>query len=114
LDDGTIGRTRRQTTRLGAVHALVFAHQPHKRAVFPLVLVKQDQVPVIPTRLRHGLVGVAENGLAEGQVVPFHAGHLAGFAADAGGGVDEFRDGVFALSVFARHAAGVPGDFLNA
>src|SRR6516165_4769741 len=46
--------------------------------------------------------------------LPFHAGHLAGFAADAGGGVDEFRDGVFALSVFAKHAAGVPGDFLNA
>src|SRR5256884_5478103 len=114
LDDGPIGGTRRETTRGGAVHALVFSHQPHERAVFPLVLVEQDQGPVIPARLRHGLVGVVENGLAKRRIVPFHAGDFTSFAADAGGGVDEFRDGVFALGILAGHAARMSGDFLNA
>src|SRR5947208_1237570 len=83
-------------------------------AAFPLVLLEQDQVPVIPARLRHGLVGVVENGLPKRQIVPFHAGDFTSFAADAGGGVDEFRDGVFALGILAGHAARMSGDFLNA
>ena len=114
LHDGAVGGTGGQTARLGAVHALVLAHEPHQRAVFALVLVEEDQVPVIPARLRHRLVGVTEDGFAERQVVPFHAGHFAGFAADAGGGVDEFADGVFTLGVFSGHASGMPGNFLNA
>src|SRR5215831_7018918 len=69
LDYGTIRWTRRQASRLRAVHALVLAHQPHQRAVFALVLVELDQVPVVPARIRHGLVGVFERCLAEWQVV---------------------------------------------
>ena len=114
LDDGAVRGTSRQAAGLGAVHALVLAHEPHQRAVFAFVLVEEDQVPVIPARLRHRLVGVTEDGFAERQVVPFHAGHFAGFAADAGGGVDEFADGVFTLGVFSGHASGMPGNFLNA
>ena len=114
LDDGAVGGARFEAAGLGAVHALIFAHQPHQRAVFALVLVEEDQVPVVPAGFRHGLVGVAEDGFAEGEIVPLHAGDFAGFAADAGGGVDEFADGVLALRVFAGNAAGVTGDFLNA
>ena len=85
-----------------------------QRAVFALVLVEEDQVPIVPARLRHRLVGVAEDGFAEGEIVPLHASDFAGFAADAGGGVDEFADDGFALGVFAGDAAGVAGNFLNA
>jgi len=77
------------------------------------MFVEEDQVPVIPARFRHGLVAVAENRFAERKVVPLHAGDFAGFAADAGRGVNEFRDGVFALRVFTERS-GVSGDFLNA
>src|SRR6266568_2860289 len=75
---------------------------------------EDDQVPIIPARLRHGLVGIVENRFAERKIVPFHAGDFAGLAADAGGGVNEFADGVFALRVFAGDAAGMPGNLLNA
>ena len=78
------------------------------------MLVEENQVPVIPTRLRHRLVGVVEDGFAERKIVPLHAGDFAGLAADAGGGVNEFADGVFALGAFAGDTSGVAGNFLNA
>ena len=37
--------------------------------VVALVLVKKNQVPVVPARLRHGLVRVVEDGFTEGQVI---------------------------------------------
>ena len=114
LNDGAVGGTCGEAAGVGAVHALIFAHQPHQCAVFALVLVKEDQVPVVPASLRHGLVGVAEDGFAEGEIVPLHAGNFAGLAANAGGGVDELADGVLALGVFAGDSSGVAGDFLNA
>ena len=92
LHDGAIRRASRQAARIFAVHALIFAHQQHHAAVFALVLVELDQVPVIPRRLGHGLVGVVESGFAEGVAVPFQAGHFAGFAADACGGVHQLAD----------------------
>src|SRR5256884_6741345 len=102
LHDGAVRGTRRQAAGLGAVHALVFAHQPHQRTVFLAdVLVEENQVPVIPARFRHRLVRVVENGFAERKVVPLHAGDFASLATDAGRGVDEFADGVFALGAFA-------------
>src|SRR6266851_1004657 len=114
LHDGPVRGTGRQASGLRAVHALVFAHQPHQGAVFAFVLVEEDEVPVIPARLRHGLIGVIEDGFAEGQVVPLHARHFARFAADAGGGVDEFADCKLALGVFAGNGARVTGNFLDA
>src|SRR5579859_3713411 len=114
LHDGAVGGTRREAARLGAMHALVLAHQPHQRTVFALMFVEENQVPVIPARLRHRLVGVVEDGFAKRQVVPLHAGHFAGFAANAGGGVNEFANGVFALRIFAWNAAGMSRNFLNA
>src|SRR5260370_1351135 len=114
LHDGPVRGTCRQAPGLRAVHALVFAHQPHQRAVFAFVLVEEDQVPVIPARLRHGLIGIIEDGFAERQVVPLHAGHFASLAADACGGVDEFADCKLALGVLAGNGPRVTGNFLDA
>src|SRR5882757_1358291 len=115
LDDGAVRGAGREAARLRAVHALVLAHEPHEGTIFLAnVFVEEDQVPVIPARLRHGLVTVAENRFAKRQIVPLHAGHFARFAADASGCVNEFADGVFPLRILAGYASGVPGDFLNA
>src|SRR5690242_19760467 len=37
LNDGAVCRTRREAPGLGAMHALVLAHKPHRRAVFALM-----------------------------------------------------------------------------
>src|SRR5208282_2910693 len=84
LHDGAVGGTRRQAARIGAVHALILAHQPLDRAIGVLVLVELDEVPEIPARLGHRLVGVVEGGQRERQVVPLGARHFTRFAADAG------------------------------
>ena len=66
LHDGPVRGTSRQAPRLRAVHALVFAHQPHQRAIlFSNVFVEEDQVPVIPPRLRHRLIGIVENSFSK-------------------------------------------------
>src|ERR1700680_1934172 len=114
LQDGAVRGTRRQASGLRAMHALVFAHQPHQRAVFAFVLVEEDQVPVVPARLRHGLVGIIEDGFPERQVGPLHAGDFAGLAADAGGGVDKLADLEFALGSLAGDGPRVTGNFLDA
>src|SRR6266581_1194576 len=90
LDDGARRRAGREAARVLAVHALVLAHQPDDAAV-EFLLVEADQVPELRVQLGHGLVGA---GLPRGhrpEVVPLLAGHFAGLAADAGGGVDELR-----------------------
>lgn len=107
LHDCAVGWARRETSGIGAVHALIFAHEPHQRAIFALVLVEKDQIPIVPARFRHRLVRIAEDSFAEGKIVPFHAGDFAGFAADAGGSVDQLANGVLALGVFSRHRPGV-------
>src|SRR5262249_35035119 len=69
-----------------------------------------DQVPVIPRRLRHGLVGVLKRGLAERQIVPLQARHLAGLAPDAGRRIDQLGDPFLPLRALARRRARMPGD----
>ena len=73
LHDRAVRRTRLQASGIGAVHALILAHQPLDRPVFALVLVELDQIPEVPARLRHRLVGVVEvvgvNGMS------FHSTH---------------------------------------
>src|SRR5262249_25613557 len=105
-------RTRAQASRIGAVHALILAHQPSERAVGELVLVEADQIVVVPLRIRHGLIRVVEGGLAERVGVPFDASHLARLAADAGRDVDQLADafGFFALRALARGRARMAGD----
>src|SRR5262249_2282659 len=83
-------------------------------AIFPLVFVELDQVPIVPPRFPHGLVAVIENGRTERQVVPFQASDFAGFASDAGRGVDQLADGVLPLGVLAGDGSGMRGNFLDA
>src|SRR5262249_30701375 len=114
LHDRVLGRARRQTPGIGAVHALVLAHQPGARTVGLGVLFELDQVPVIPSRFRHGLVGVLKRGLAERQIVPLQARHLARLAPDAGRGIDQLGDALLPLRALTRRRARMPGDALNA
>ncbi len=97
LHDGTVSGAGRETTRIGAVHALIFAHQQRDAAVFALVLVELDQVPEIPRRFRHGLIAIVEGRVGEGVTVPLEASYLAGLAADASRGIDQLADLLCAL-----------------
>ena len=96
------------------MHALVFAHQPHQRAVgVRLVLVELDQIPVIPRGGWHRLVGIVESGLAERIFVPLDTGDLAGFAADASSDVDQLANLELTLHAVAGNGPDVAGDCLN-
>src|SRR5437870_3657700 len=48
LHDRAVSRTGAQAAGIGAVHALVLAHQPLDGAVFALVLVELDEIPKAP------------------------------------------------------------------
>jgi len=74
------------------VHALIFSHQQLQRAIFAFVLVELEQVPLVPRRLGHGLIGVIESGFGECVAVPLQARYLTRFAADASRGVNQFAD----------------------
>src|SRR6266403_2763028 len=107
LHDGPVGWTSRQAARVGAVHALILAHEPLDRAIRILVLIELDEVPEIPARLWHRLVGIVEGGRTERHVVPLDACYFARFAADAGGGVDQFADFEVALHALAGRGSGM-------
>src|SRR5579862_3870990 len=77
------------------------------------MLVEADEIVVIPCRVRHGLVGVVENGFAKWITVPFETGDLARFAADAGGDVDQLGDGVISRRISSGDRTGVPGNGLD-
>src|SRR5579864_587314 len=113
LHDGAIGGGRSQAGRIGAVHALVFAHQPLEGGVSVLVLVELDQVPEVPARFRHRLVSVVECRRAERHVVPLDARHLASLAADTGRRVDQLADFVVPLHVKTWRGSGVSRDLFN-
>jgi len=113
FDDCAVSRARTQATRIFAVHALVFAQQPHEVAIVLLVFYKFDQVVVVPLGRRHRLVGVIESRLAKWMIVPFNAGDLTGLTADARGHVDVFADLFFTASACAGHRSGMRRDFLN-
>src|SRR5712692_9663811 len=91
LHDRARRGTSLQASRIGAVHALVLAHQPVQPGAV-LVLVELDQVPEVPRRLRHGLVGAHLNGRLRRQIVPLLAGDFAGLAADTRAGVNQLAD----------------------
>ena len=112
LHDRAVGRTGAQAAGVRAVHALVLAHEPHRQPRLA-VLGEPDQVPVVPLRGRHRLVGVVEGGHLERQVVPFQARHLARLAADAGGDVDVLGNRLLALHAAARDRARVSRDGLD-
>src|SRR5205085_6197464 len=89
LDDCAIRRARAQTTRISAVHTLIFTHQPHEVAI-AFVLYELNQVVVVPLGRGHRLVSVIESRFAERMIVPLYTSHLASLAADAGRHVNIF------------------------
>ena len=74
------------------------------------MLIEADQVVVVPLEIRHRLIRVVEDRLAERITVPFHTRDFAGFATDAGSNIDELADVVVARSVPSGDRAGVTGD----
>ena len=110
LDNCAIGGAGFEAAGIGAVHALIFAHEQRDAAIFAFVFVELDQVPVIPCGRGHGLVAVVECGFGERITVPLEAGDFAGLAAYAGRGVDEFADLKVALDIFAGSNSSVAGD----
>src|SRR5208282_6028899 len=110
LNDRGVRRAGREAARIGAMHALVFAHEQHHGAVGTLMLIELDQVPVIPCRLGHRLVTVVEGGFAERVTVPFQAGYFARFAANTRGRVDQLANLEFTVQTFTGDDAGVTGD----
>jgi hypothetical protein len=113
LDYRSICRTRAQAAGISAMHALVFAHQPHLRSVFALMLVELDQVPEIPLGSGHRLVCVVESRLTKWMQVPLDAGYFAGFTADTRCDVYQFADFQRALRAVPRDSSDVAGDSLN-
>src|SRR5208337_4831739 len=110
LDDGAVGRTRGQTAGIGAVHALLLAHQPLDRPIRLRVFVELDQVPEVPARFPHGLVGVVKSGRREWQVIPLDTRYFAGLAADADGRIHQFADFQIPLHTVARNRPGMGRD----
>ena len=113
FDDGTVGRAGGETTWLGAVHALIFAHEPLDGAIGILVLIELDEIPEVVACLRHCLVSVVEECRRERHVVPFNAGNFAGLAPDARSRVDQLADLELALHTAAGTWSGMPGDLLG-
>jgi hypothetical protein len=72
-----------------------------------LVFIELDEVPIIPGRVGHGLVGIVEDRLAECQSVPLQARNFAGFAADAGGCIDQLADVKVTLEAGSRDGTGM-------
>src|SRR5580704_4599412 len=107
LHDGAVCRASGKASRVFAMHALIFAHQQHQAAVLALMLVEFDQVPVVPGGFGHRLVGVIEGGLTERIPIPFQAGNLAGFAANASGRVDQLTNFELALDPSSGNRTGV-------
>jgi len=107
LNDRAISRAGCKATRILAMHALILAHQQHHSVLGMFVLVEPDQVPIVPRRIRHGLVGIVEHRFAERISVPLQARHLAGFATDAGGCVNQLADFKLAFESRARNRTGM-------
>src|SRR6202011_3379359 len=89
LHDRARRRAGLQAPGVRAVHAPVLADQPFQIALGSLDLGEAHQRPAALAQVVRILIlpGVGADLIA--QIVPLHAGHLAGLAADALGGVDE-------------------------
>src|SRR6202048_2764002 len=92
LHDRARRRTGLETAGILAVHAAVLADQPFQVALGILVLGEAHQRPRTLAQIVRVVVVTGAGADLIAQVIPFHAGDLAGLAADALGGVNEFRD----------------------
>src|SRR6202011_1798015 len=111
LHDRTRRRTGLETAGIFAVHAAVLADQPFQVALGIFVLGETHQGPRVLAQILRVVVVTGAGADLIAQIIPFHAGDLAGLAADALGRVDELRHltGVrpahFGLGTSGRRAA---------
>ena len=91
LNDRAFSRAGFQAARIRAVHTAIFADQPFQLVVL-LHFLEAHHRPRFRGQIGRVVVNpdVAADFIA--QIVPLRTGHLAGFAANAGGHVDKFRD----------------------
>jgi len=113
LHDCAVSRTRREAPGIGTVHALVFTHQPAELAIRGGVLIEANQVPIVPSRIGHGLVRIVKGCRMEWIAVPFEACNLTGFAADARSRVHQLANVVVPRHVPAWNSSGVTRDCLD-
>jgi hypothetical protein len=99
-----------QAPGIGAVHALILAHEPLDRAVGILVLVELDEVPEMRPCLWHGLVSVVECRRGEWHVVPLDARYFTRLATDTRCGVDKLADFEIALHAKTRRGSAMARD----
>ncbi len=91
LHDRARRRTGLETAGIFAVHAAVLADQPFQVALGILVLGETHQGPRVLAQIGRVVIVTGAGADIVAQVIPFHAGDLAGLAADALGRVDELR-----------------------
>ncbi len=92
LDDRAGRRTGLQAARIAAVHAAFLADQPLQLALLVLVLAELHHRPRLIAQVRWIVIAAHAAADLVAQVVPFHAGDLAGLAADAFAHVDQLGD----------------------
>ena len=80
-----------QTTRLCAVHTAILADKPLQLAVL-FGLAKAHYRPGFGAKIRRVIVHPDAVPHVIADVIPFGAGHLAGFTAHAGGDIDKLGD----------------------
>src|SRR5438270_4092694 len=113
LNDRAWRGTGGETSRLRAMHALVFAHEPHRTAVIARALLESNQVPELGIELWKRLIRALLMRGDRLEIVPFLTRRLARLAADAGSGVDVLRNG-FSLANSggaSPHGSGGAADF---
>src|SRR5256885_1228741 len=81
-----------ETAGVGAVHAAVLADQPFELVLLHLHLRETHHGPGLISEVERVVVDAVIGTNLIAQVVPLHARHLAGLAADALGDVYELRD----------------------
>src|SRR5258708_39538794 len=91
LHDRARRRTGLETAGVFAVHAAVLADQPFQVALGIFVLGETHQGPRVLAQIRRVIVVTGAGADVVSQVIPFHAGDLAGLAAEGLAGVDAVR-----------------------
>ncbi|MNC58043.1 hypothetical protein D3C75_1077490 [compost metagenome] len=111
LNDRPWLRAGFQAAGVGTVHAAVLADQPFEvAAVGVLVLGEAHQRPGFGAEVVGVVVGAGVAADLVAQLVPFRAGHLAGLAADALGGVDQLGHLAGLTDLRHRRGGGGAGD----
>ncbi|CNV32414.1 Uncharacterised protein [Salmonella enterica subsp. enterica serovar Bovismorbificans] len=106
LDDSPGRRTGFKTAWIFTVHTTIFTNQPLQLAVL-LGFGKAHHRPGLGAEIGRVIVHPDTMTNVIANIVPFRTGYLAGFTADTGGDVDQFRDFSFVITRLRRRRDGV-------